>query len=78
MGSVMKRPPSCGQHFKNRKIVERKIVAANHFFAGAVDHDLGKERAHLGELGQHLQLPEQAFRHAHFEELRDAARDFID
>ena len=78
IGSVMKRPPSCGQHFRIGKFVQRKIVAADHFLARPVGHDLRKERAHLGQLRQHLQFADEPFGHAHFQKLGDARGDFID
>ena len=52
---------------QNRKVVQREIVAPDHFLARAAGHDLRKERAHLGQLRQHLQLADQPFRHCAFQ-----------
>ena len=60
---------------QDRKFVQREIVAPDHFLARAARNDLRKERAHLGQLRQHLQLADQSFRHAHFEKFGDALRD---
>ena len=62
---------------QHRIIEQRKSVAPDHFLARALRNDLRKERAHLGQLRQHLQLADQPFRHAHFEILGDAARDLV-
>ena len=45
---------------------------------GPFDDDLREERAHFGQLRQHLELAEQAFGHAHFEVFGDAVGDFVD
>ena len=73
-GSVMKRPPSSGQHCSTGIVQQREAFRAHHFLARSLGHDLGKEGAHLGQFRQHLQFADDAFGHAHFEELHDAPR----
>ena len=66
-----------GPAFENRELGQRHAGGAHHFLARAFGNDLGKEPAHLGQLGQHFQLADQTFRHAHLEELDDARRDLF-
>ena len=61
-GSVMKRPPSCGQQCRIGKSISEKSSLRMTSLHGPLGHDLGKERAHLGQLRQHLQLADQALR----------------
>ncbi len=60
------------------EIEEREAVLADDLLARPFGDDPGKESAHLGEFGQHLELADDAFGHAHFEEFGDAGGDLID
>ncbi len=45
---------------------------------GPVETVFGKELAHLGEHGQHLDFVEEALRRLHVHELADAVGDFVE
>ena len=77
IGSVMKRPPSCGQQCRIGKSVEREIVAPDHLLARARRNRFRKDRRQVGQLRQHLELAEQAFGLAHLDQFRDASGDLI-
>ncbi len=64
--------------FQHRIIEQGKAPGADDLLARAFGHDLGKERSHLGQLWQHLQLADEAFGHAHFQVFRDALRHGLD
>src|SRR5207302_6735186 len=66
-----------GPALEDRKVVERKVIAANHFLARPTRHNLRKKRTHLGELRKHLEFADDSFRHAHLEELGNAPSDFV-
>ena len=53
----------------HREIGKRELFAEYFLLARAGRNDLREERAHLRQFGEHLQFSEQAFGHAHFEEL---------
>jgi len=63
--------------FQDGKPVEREIVAADDFFAGAGRDGLGKEFSHLSQHGQHFYFVEKALRGFHVHEGADAVGDFV-
>ena len=59
-------------------IVQGEVVVFDDFLAGAAGDDFREEGTHFGELGEHFELAEEAFGHAHFEVFGDAFGDVID
>ena len=66
-----------GPALQDRVVGQREAVAPDDFLAGPAGNRLREERTHLGELGQHLELADQPFRHAHLQVLRDAAGHLV-
>ena len=77
-GKVMKRPASFGQHCRIGKLVERKIVAANDFFARSRGNRFRKELPHFGEHGQHFDFVEETLRGLYVHELANAVGNFVE
>ena len=62
---------------QDRKIEQREVVVPDDFLARARRNFLGKELAHLGQHGQHLDFVEQALRRLHVHEHLDAIGNFV-
>ncbi len=62
---------------QNGKLIERKIVTANDFFARSRGNCFRKELPHLREHGQHFDFVEEALRRFDVHELADAVGHFV-
>ncbi len=71
--SAVQRPA-----LQDGKIEQRKVVALDDFLAGAGGNFLGKELAHLGQHGQHLDFVENALRRLDVHEVLDTFSDFVE
>ena len=67
-----------GPALQDGKIEQREVALLDDFLARAGGDFLGKELAHLGQHGQHLDLVEQTLRRLHIHEHLDAIGDLVE